>query len=137
IFQDLLNALTLKDPRTRRPHYGRAAPTTVQQVQDECERLLDSDDEAGSISLASSVFDSYAALPDSDSRREFFLRLREHFDPDRARIDLAYAAYKDGGDDDSALQELLEACEPPRQELLRRLNLAPGGTRDLVRMRED
>ena len=35
------------------------------------------------------------------------------------------------------LQALLEAVEPPRQELLRRLNLAPGGTAALVAMRED
>ena len=35
------------------------------------------------------------------------------------------------------MQRLFEVCEPPRQELLRRLNLAPGGTRELVRMRED
>ena len=35
------------------------------------------------------------------------------------------------------LQSLLEAVEPPRQELFRRLNLAPGGTAALVSMRED
>ena len=35
------------------------------------------------------------------------------------------------------LQALLEAVEPPRQELFRRLNLAPGGTAALVAMRED
>ena len=36
-----------------------------------------------------------------------------------------------------SLQALLRAVEPPRQELFRRLNLAPGGTRALVGMRED
>jgi malonyl-CoA decarboxylase len=30
---------------------------------------------------------------------------------------------------------LHEAAEPRRQELIRRLNLAPGGVRSLVRMR--
>ena len=37
----------------------------------------------------------------------------------------------------TSLQALLHAVEPPRQELFRRLNLAPGGTAALVRMRED
>ena len=32
---------------------------------------------------------------------------------------------------------LAEAAEPPRQELLRRMNLAPGGTAALVAMRQD
>ena len=35
------------------------------------------------------------------------------------------------------LRELLRAVEPPRQELFRRLNLAPGGTSALVQMRQD
>ena len=35
------------------------------------------------------------------------------------------------------LKTLLRVVEPPRQELFRRLNLAPGGTAALVHMRED
>ena len=35
------------------------------------------------------------------------------------------------------LQALLQAVEPPRQEMFRRLNLAPGGTSALVGMRQD
>ena len=38
--------------------------------------------------------------------------------------------------DPAALVRLTELAEPPRQELLRRLNLAPRGTAVLVRMRE-
>src|SRR5690606_16796397 len=36
-----------------------------------------------------------------------------------------------------AIEALHRAAEPRRQELLRRLNLAPGGTAALVRMREE
>src|SRR5205085_4588386 len=41
---------------------------------------------------------------------------------------------QDRSDDTTA--EVREAAEPRRQELLRRLNLAPGGTAELVDMRE-
>ena len=37
----------------------------------------------------------------------------------------------------ASLQTLFRTVEPPRQELFRRLNLAPGGTAALVAMRED
>lgn len=135
LLQDLLSALTLRDLRMRRSREAMAGqPATPDRLQGECERLLASDGEASSISLSRSVFDLYAALDDS-GRLEFFRRLRERFGPDRVRIEQAYAGYSAG--DDDALQQLFDACEPPRQELLRRLNLAPGGTRELVRMRED
>jgi len=39
--------------------------------------------------------------------------------------------------DNQSLQRLFEACEPRRQELFRRLNLASDGTYELVKMRED
>lgn len=134
VFQDLLNALTRKDTRARRARSG--PPSTPEQLQTECEQLLASDGEASSINLARSIFTLYAALPDVDARREFFLRLYRHFNPDHEQLQRAYQAYAEHGSPDNA-QQLSEACEPPRQEILRRLNLAPGGTRELVSMRED
>lgn len=135
VFQELIHALTLRDPRARRAR-ARLGPTTPEQIETECERLLASDGEASSISLARSVFDMYVALPDAGCQRDFFTHLHQQFDPDRAGIESAYQAYQEAGDG-GAVQRLFEACEPPRQELLRRLNLAPGGTQELVRMRED
>ena len=55
---------------------------------------------------------------------------------DRERIDAAVDAWAREGSDEAAA-ELHVAAEPRRQELLRRLNLAPGGTAALVSMRED
>lgn len=43
---------------------------------------------------------------------------------------------RDKGTSPDAVSKLLKAAEPRRQELIRRLNLAPGGTASLVRMRE-
>jgi malonyl-CoA decarboxylase len=135
LLQDLLSALTLRDLRMRRSREAAGQPATPDRLQAECERLLASDGEASSISLSRSVFDLYARLDDG-GRLEFFRCLKDRFGPDRAAIEQAYANYRNHGDE-AALQQLFDACEPPRQELLRRLNLAPGGTRELVRMRED
>ena len=58
------------------------------------------------------------------------------FGVDRERIDAAVDAWTRVGTDEAAA-ELHLAAEPRRQELFRRLNLAPGGTAALVAMRED
>ena len=70
------------------------------------------------------------------AHRRFFAGLAAEFAAEPARIDAAYAAYREARDNPS-LQALFDACEPRRQELFRRLNLASNGTFELVRMRED
>src|SRR5213075_2278615 len=57
------------------------------------------------------------------------------FGPDRARLDAAIAAWQAAPSDKTAA-EIHAAAEARRQELLRRLNLAPGGSAALVRMRD-
>ena len=61
--------------------------------------------------------------------------LGTRFGVDRERIDAAVDAWAREGSDGAAA-ELHLAAEPRRQELFRRLNLAPGGTAALVSMRE-
>jgi len=134
VFQDLLNTLTRKDTRARRARSG--PPSSPEQLQAECEQLLASDGEASSMSRARSIFSLYAALPDVEARRDFFQRLYQHFNPDPEPLQQAFQAYAEDASPAHA-QQLFEACEPPRQEILRRLNLAPGGTRELVSMRAD
>jgi malonyl-CoA decarboxylase len=136
LLQDLLNALTRRDFRDRMPHPGiDGRPATAQELQLACEDLLASDGEASSIGLARQVLDLYVTL-EPEEVGAFFHLLLEAFGPDRAAVDTAYEAYKQTGSELS-LSQLFDACEPRRQALLRRLNLAPGGTLDLVRMRED
>ena len=58
------------------------------------------------------------------------------FAPDAAAVDAAAAAYR--SDPSVAnLTRLQSAVEPPRQELFRRANMAPGGTAVLVAMRRE
>jgi malonyl-CoA decarboxylase len=51
-------------------------------------------------------------------------------------LNVALATVRDKGTSPDAIARLLKAAEPRRQELIRRLNLAPGGTAALVKMRE-
>ncbi|RXE48817.1 MCD, Malonyl-CoA decarboxylase MCD [Chromohalobacter israelensis] len=91
--------------------------------------------EASQILVAQRLLAGYAEL-DADGRRTFLTRLAERHGANPEQIHAAYAAYREG-ESEAGLRTLIEACEPPRQELLRRLNLCPGGTYELVKMRAD
>ena len=72
----------------------------------------------------------------AEVKLQFLTLLAERFGADPKRIDEAIAQYRADPGPELA-RKLHEAAEPRLQELLRRLNLAPGGTAVLVRMRED
>ena len=105
---------------------GRRRP-----LADLCEDLLSGRGEASGMALAQAVLDEWDRL-DAEGRLGFFRLLLTHFGPDHERLAAALEAYREDGD----AGPLHLASEPRRQELFRRLNLAPGGTRVLVRMRE-
>ena len=100
-----------------------------------CEELLSGRGEASGVALAREIFTGYDALT-TGPRIAFFEALATRFGVDRERIDTAVDAWAHQGTDEAAT-ELHLASEPRRQELFRRLNLAPGGTAALVSMRED
>ncbi|MCB1866480.1 MAG: malonyl-CoA decarboxylase family protein [Chromatiales bacterium] len=97
-----------------------------------CHRLVDGVGEASNIALAREILQRWTGM-DEVGRREFVNLLAVEFDPDPDAIVRAAGAYR--ARDPERLRELLEATEPPRQELFRRLNMAPGGTKVLVDMR--
>jgi malonyl-CoA decarboxylase len=99
-----------------------------------CEELLSGRGEASGVALAREILARYGELT-TGPRVEFFEALAERFGPDHARMERAIAAWREKVSDASAA-EVHAASEPRRQELFRRLNLAPGGTAALVRMRE-
>jgi len=105
----------------------------VRRLVNLCHRLLSERGEVGGASLAREALDAYAAL-DAEQKSRFFHALDRDFAPDPAAILKAAQSY---GTTRSArdLIALQEVTEPPRQELLRRLNRVPGGTRAIVRMR--
>src|SRR5215475_9509187 len=100
-----------------------------------CEALLSGRGEASGTAMAREVLDRYQDLPASE-QPDFFHALARHFGPDRDRVAKAIEAWQANPGDGNG-GELHFASEPRRQELIRRLNRAPGGTGDLVAMRAD
>ncbi|MEJ2378832.1 MAG: malonyl-CoA decarboxylase, partial [Pseudolabrys sp.] len=98
-----------------------------------CAHQLSGRGEASGVALAREILSRYAELR-TGPRIAFFEALAERFGPDPARMESAIAAWREHPSDETAA-EVHAASEPRRQELFRRLNLAPGGTAALVRMR--
>src|ERR1700757_2469696 len=100
-----------------------------------CEALLSGRGEASGTAMAREVLDSYHDL-DATERRAFFHELARNFGPDRDKVNKAIEAWMaEPGDGNGGTLHF--ASEPRRQELIRRLNRAPGGTGALVEMRAD
>ena len=117
-----------------RDRRGDAAARSASLV-DLCDDLLSGRGEASGVALAREIFARYGELT-TGPRIAFFEALATRFGVDRERIDAAVDAWARTGTDEAA-NELHHSSEPRRQELFRRLNLAPGGTQALVSMRED
>src|SRR5712671_4217494 len=98
-----------------------------------CEDLLSGRGEASGVALAREILSRYGELK-TGPRIAFFEALASRFGPDRARLSAAATAWMNASSD-AAASKLHRASEPRRLELFRRLNLAPGGTAALVRMR--
>lgn len=71
---------------------------------------------------------------DAEAYDGFLVYLAVHFQPEEAAVAKAAQAYLDKPSPQAAAQ-LANIAEPPRQELLRRINMGPGGTAALVQMR--
>ena len=101
----------------------------------ECHALLSEKGEARGVARARDFLDRYASLTEEE-KRDFFIAMLEQLGPDRDALDKAIEAYLEGHREAEA-RALSYVAEPRSQELIRRLNRAPGGTRDLVAMRRD
>ena len=97
--------------------------------------MLSERGEASGAAVARELQESLAALGPED-RLAFFRFLADGFAPDAAKLREAAEAWLATPGAEAAAR-LADAAEPPRQELLRRMNMAPGGTATLVRMREE
>jgi malonyl-CoA decarboxylase len=106
----------------------------VQRLVLSCKKLLSERGEAAGVSLARITLDLYRELDKKDQAR-FFAALLAEFSPDPKQVlgaSKAYATQPSAAN----LARLSIAAEPPRQELLRRLNRASGGTATILHMRE-
>ncbi len=97
--------------------------------------LISERGEATGAALARRSLSMYAGL-ESEGRLRFFEILARDFSPDRnAVLDAAQAWHRDPTP--AHLATLQHVVEPPRQEVFRRMNMAPGGTATLVRLRTE
>ncbi|MGH6879487.1 MAG: malonyl-CoA decarboxylase [Hypericibacter sp.] len=99
-----------------------------------CARVLARRGEATALASASELAARLGHLTPAEETR-FFQILATRFGADREKILAAAEAYRKEASP-THLRRLGEAVEAPRQELLRRLNMAPGGTRAIVNLRE-
>ena len=96
--------------------------------------LLSEKGEANARNIAGQLLEIFQAL-DRTEQLSFFEFLESRFSPDPVAVLAAAQRYADKPDHVS-LSNLFRTVEPARQELLRRLNRAPGGTQSVVQMRE-
>ncbi len=134
-FSDLLSSISERG-RTllRRVGSSEAKPDGAELIA-LCEALLSGRGEASGTAMAREVLDRYHTLDDAE-RLAFFETLTSDFGPDREKLAEAIESWRAQPSDEDA-SDLHFASEPRRQELIRRLNRAPGGTSELVAMRAD
>ena len=105
----------------------------IQRVADSCRRLLSERGEANSVAIASELLRDLLELQ-PEQCLAFFELLDAQFGPDPAQVLQAAQCYAEAPTAEHLIR-LTAAAEPPRQELLRRLNRAPGGTAGIVALR--
>ncbi len=97
------------------------------------EALLARRGEASGLALAQDILARWAAL-DGEQRRHFLQVMQGGFGADHEKLARAIAAFQRDPSDAMA-QAVHRTAEPRRQEIIRRLNMVPGGTASLVEMR--
>ena len=96
-----------------------------------CRHLLSERGEASQTALAQEIINVYGAMNDGQ-KLQFLEMLSRDFAPNKAAILDAAAKYR-SAPGPATLTALTAAVESPRQELFRRINTAPHGTRPLSR----
>lgn len=104
-------------------------------VEDLARSLLGPHGEAAGSAIARQILDRYGAMDDA-GKLAFFRFLATHLAVDTVRMREALSAYE-ASQSRETYRALMTAAEPPRQELIRRLNQVAGATSLLVHMRAD
>ena len=133
-FSELLQTISERGRALLARDRRGAASARSESLVELCEDLLSGRGEASGVALAREILGRYATLT-TGPRIAFFEALAQRFGAEPARMEQAIAAWR-AAPSDATAADVHAASEPRRQELFRRLNLAPGGTAALVRMRE-
>ncbi|OEJ66750.1 malonyl-CoA decarboxylase [Magnetovibrio blakemorei] len=114
-------------------HQGRNAKSG--DVKALCSDLITQKGEALGTALALAVVEAYQSY-DAAQKLSFFKMLLTDFDVDEAALNAAIAAYQKAPGP-LAAQKVGMGAESLRQRVIRGVNMAPGGTRAVINMRED
>jgi malonyl-CoA decarboxylase len=98
-----------------------------------CSQLLSERGEASQMALAQEIINAYGAM-NGAQRLQFLETLDQDFSPNQAAVLRAAAEYH-RSPGPVTLDALSRVVESPRQELFRRINIAPRGTETLVELR--
>lgn len=127
---DLLSSAFERNRSRRRSFWSASKPLGELAVG-----LIAATDEVSGFAIAGEILDRYGELGD-DEKKDFLRFMATSLNLDAPKVRDALNAY--------VLQQSREtyrafmaAAEPPRQELIRRLNMVPGATPALVAMRSD
>ena len=107
----------------------------VDHLIDLCDELISENGAISGITISREIFIIYDKFS-LDEKEKFFLIINKRYRPDYSTINKASRDFIDNNNEIN-LSNLNLAVEGRRQELIRRLNLAPNGTQYLVNMRED
>ena len=110
-------------------------PAPVDRAKQLAATLLSERGEASGAQVARELHHVLRAL-DPDDRHSFQRYLATEFQPDKAALRTAAERYLADTTAEAAAA-LAQAADPPRQELLRRMNMASGGTGALIAMRSE
>ncbi|OGA74371.1 MAG: hypothetical protein A3G27_13475 [Betaproteobacteria bacterium RIFCSPLOWO2_12_FULL_66_14] len=124
----------LIDSMSRRSDSGpRAVARDSRRVASICAALLSERGEISGARLAREAVEAYQSL-DGAALHAFFDVLADEFSPDPETVGVYADIYRKDPTQYN-LTQLQRAVEAPRIQLLRRLNMAPGGTTVLLEMR--
>jgi malonyl-CoA decarboxylase len=112
-----------------------STPAQLDRARQLAWTLLSERGEASGAQVARELHEVLRALDASD-RHGFQLYLASEFQPDTAALRIAAERYLADTTAEGAAA-LAQAADSPRQELLRRMNMAPGGTGTLIEMRSE
>ncbi|MEX3008558.1 malonyl-CoA decarboxylase [Hoeflea sp. TYP-13] len=115
--------------------YSVSAAIDKRPIDEVCRSLLTGAGEVSGLKLARTVLDRFSQMT-KEEKQQFFSFLTEELDVDTEAVEARARQY---GEERTPqhLEHLVEAAEPERQELLRRINQVPGATAQLVAMRLD
>src|SRR6201987_330455 len=114
---------------------SNSKPAPVDRVKQLAATLLSQRGEASGAQVARELHHVLRAL-DANDRHSFQRYLATEFQPDKTTLRTAAERYLADPTAEAAAP-LARPADPPRQELLRRMNMAPGGTGALIAMRSE